>query len=294
MVDFAQFLSDNNIPHWTSGKNVAPGWVNIQCPFCDDHSNHGGFNPKKEYYSCWKCGWQPLDRVIKSIIGSDISALNDYKQYTKRKKKKVITKKKRGTKLKVPYGLSPLNTKSRMYLKSRGFDPTKLETKYGIQSTSFVGDYKFRIYVPIYFKGQLISFHTRDYTNKQNLAWMSCDKENEIIHYKNIVYNYDNIINRTAIIVEGIADVWKLGYGAVCTFGTGYTKEQVTLLAKSLDTVYILFDNEVIAQKKATKLGNELAGLGVDVEIVQLIGYNDPGEMPIKKAQKLKKSLIYT
>jgi len=49
--DVEQFLYDYSVSYTTSGKNVSQGWIGVQCPFCDDHSSHGGFNINEGYYN---------------------------------------------------------------------------------------------------------------------------------------------------------------------------------------------------------------------------------------------------
>jgi hypothetical protein len=43
---------------------------------------------------------------------------------------------------------------------------------------------------------------------------------------KETLYNLDNAKDGTAIVVEGPIDVWRIGDGAVATFGVIYTQKQ--------------------------------------------------------------------
>jgi hypothetical protein len=80
MFDAQQMLQDYQIPYWTEGKNCNPGFININCPFCNDHSNHGGFNIQNEYYNCWLCGWYPLIKVIQTVIGCNYQTAHNIKE----------------------------------------------------------------------------------------------------------------------------------------------------------------------------------------------------------------------
>ncbi len=44
----------------------------------------------------------------------------------------------------------------------RNFDPNYLVSEWGLLSTGVLGEFKFRILAPVYFKGQLVSYQCRD------------------------------------------------------------------------------------------------------------------------------------
>ena len=48
-------LDQFDIQWWDHGKNVTDGWINVQCPFCDDHSNHMGTCIVSFMIKCWRC-----------------------------------------------------------------------------------------------------------------------------------------------------------------------------------------------------------------------------------------------
>ena len=97
--------------------------------------------------------------------------------------------------------------------------------------------------------------------------------------------------------MEGRADLWRLGYGAVCLFGIAFTMYQVNLLASRYKQVFIMFDAEEtlekrkITQKQALKLAALLTARGIKVEILELEGYKDPGDMPDREAHYLMKDI---
>lgn len=156
--------------------------------------------------------------------------------------------------------------------------------------TAHMGNYKQRIIAPIFYNGKMVSYQGRDITEKQ-IKYKACSTEKEIIHHKHLLYNFDSVSDKM-IICEGVADVWRLGKGAVCTFGVAYTKEQVLLiLEKKIKKIWILFDNEVEAQKQAEKLAADIIlHSGIDVEI--LIPEDDAGAMTQKYADDFKKRLF--
>ena len=89
-------------------------------------------------------------------------------------------------------------------------------------------------------------------------------------------------------MVEGIADAWRLGPGAVATFGIKYTPQQITAL-KSFKRVSLLYDTDDEAMKQANKLAYALAPF-CTVEILGLFE-GDPADLPQSEADKLMRSL---
>jgi len=281
-------LRDYNIPTSTGGKNWQQGWLQVSCPFCNDTSDHGGFNLSGNYYNCWKCGGHSLEDVISTLLGVKwFEARELLKQYTGDSSNQTIVKKKAEAKeCEWPSNCHSIQQRHRQYLINRNFDPSKLINAWQITGTGPIGPYKFRIIIPIYFNGKLVSYQGRDITGRSDLRYKACETEKEVIHHKHIVYGIDHIQNRKAVIVEGVFDVWRLGYGAVSTFGTEVTNEQVLLMANRLDKAFICFDDNE-SESKADSLGNRLLALGVDVEEITDINADDPAELTELEAAKI-------
>lgn len=272
-------------------SNVGAEYISIQCPFCSDNSFHGCIHTKKIFYNCWKCGWHPMEKVIQEItelptkeIKKIIRELTGVPIIRKRKeiKEKPTTLRLEG---------EELTDKHRNYLLSRNYDPDFIIEKYKIKGTNHLGDYKFRIIAPIFFEKQLVSYQGRDITDQSKSRYKACPKEKEIIHHKHILYNIDNAISDTLIIVEGIMDVWRLGDGSVATFGTGYSQEQIDLIVKKgYKKVFIIYDPG--AQDKANILGKNLNLFGIQATIIDLLDC-DPGELSENEAKNLLKEIYY-
>jgi len=287
------FLKKESIPYETRGKNTSRGFVNICCPDCLDEGFHGGIHIQKLYYNCWRCGWLPLYRVLGDITGLGERAVKDMLNYSSEDLKEVKERKEKQAikEIQLPIGHRRLTKRHRDYLSSRNFDFRDIQQKWNIEGAGPLGKYKFRLLIPIYYGGTLVSYLGRDVTGKSNLRYKACEVENESIHHKHILYGLDHITERRCILVEGVTDVWRIGYGAVSSFGISWTKQQALLLAEKCDQIFIVFDAEKEAQKQAEKLGVMLSGFGVEIEIIN-IGSGDPGEMAQKDADSLKKSLL--
>jgi len=93
-------------------------------------------------------------------------------------------------------------------------------------------------------------------------------------------------------VVEGIFDAWRLGPGAVATFGTTVTAAQINVLVGLQKQAVLLFDNEQEAQQKAKELQAALQLLGCRAERIELPeAVKDPGELSPEAVQKLRASV---
>jgi DNA primase len=295
--DYIQLFEDYNIPY--DAKTAAGrSMLLVPCPNCEageDTHFHGSIHLEKNFFSCWRCSYIPLDDVIFALTKEQWWKIN--RKYKKNPDARDIylerrIEKPRNTQCFLPKEAMDLGERPKQYLRKRGFDPDYLIKKYGLRATGTSGAYKFRIIIPIYFNKKLISYQGRDYSGGSELRYKSCAEVDEVIHYKDIVYNYDATDKRHVIVTEGITDVWALGDRAVATFGVGFTDKQVYLLT-NFKKVSVLFDSEYLAQKQADKLGNALAGLGVEVEILCLSEEGiDPGQLSMKEGKDLVKKII--
>ena len=140
----------------------------------------------------------------------------------------------------------------------------------------------------------------RDITDEQSMKIIACNEEKEAIHYKKIIYNFDNIIGNTVFVSEGIFDAWRWGEVGSAVFGIVFTDEQVELLS-CFKNIFIIFDsniyedgklikNEKKALEQAEKLGDNLS-LYSNVWIVDDLG-SDPADMSQSKANNIKRRLL--
>jgi DNA primase len=186
-----------------------------------------------------------------------------------------------------------LSSAHKDYLRARDFDPYPLIDTFDLKGTSWQGSYKWRILAPIYLNGHLVSYQGRDITDRSDLKYKACKMDEEVIHHKDIVYAGDLVKGRSVVICEGITDVWRLGPGAVCTFGTGFSAAQVRHIASKWDEAFLLFDAEEEAQSQADRLAHLLSSLRHDMQIECIeLNEGDPGEMKQEDADSLMKDLI--
>ena len=296
--DLEKYLEDKDIRYWTTGKNVTVGWINIQCVFCSDPSNHLGLSPPDHNhpnggYNCWRCGASgSLIDLIKDEIEGGITkeqVLRILLPYSEELPLESLKQRNTGKILKLPPGEEPKwMTIHLAYLLKRNFNNSAIE-KYDLRPYH-LGEFGYRILAPIYQSNTLVNYTSRDVTGKQ-VKYKHCSNENAIIPIKNCLYNIDTVKDK-CIIVEGITDVWRIGDGCVCTFGIEFSEAQVNLLLKKkVKKATIIFDSEILAVKKAYELSEWLNGLKIKSNVIEL-DYGDPADFTVEEIKRLRKEIF--
>ena len=256
LLDIYRLYTDFRIPIAPHRhKHARRGWINTVCPFhLGNPGFHLGYNLEKGYFFCWSCGWKSIDLTVQTLTKTD-----------KRQAKKLILEYsvagqlpesgqreapyERPDKLKWPDGCGPMTERHLSYLRERNFDSEQLESEWGLMGTSNWGYYNFRIVAPITFEGENVSWQTRDITDRHPAKYLPCPQEDELLPHKQVLYGLDKARRyRSAVVVEGVTGAWRLGLGAVATFGTQYTRSQLLLLAQNFDNVLILYDQDDAGQ----------------------------------------------
>lgn len=297
MFNAHKFYTDNHIENADSGsKHTREGWINIHCPFCRGNDYHLGFSLSTGAYKCWKCGNHSQLEVIKTLLncawGEADAIQKSYESKIRPSKRAELSAqgKTHATVCNWPVGTNDLSERGINYLVGRKYDAELLKAEWGLRETGHLGAYKFRIIAPIMINGVMVSYQGRDVTGLSGMKYKACRQENEVMEHQTVVYGLDQAKGEACIVVEGIADVWRLGPGAVCCFGIAFTLAQINMLADKFKTVYVLFDAEEQAQKQAREMAVLLSARGVNVELLEL-EHGDPGEMTQKEADELMEEL---
>lgn len=305
-TDWKRLFDDLGVPNWDSGKNVAPGNINIQCPFCNDHSNHLGFSIEKGNCMCWRC---PAGHPVKALALAARIPMDTARDLIRKyshgiSANLVADRRKEASAKSITLPGKPIGPPHRKYLEGRGFDPDELVFYHGILGTDMVGDwqgidFRYRVIIPIYdVWGNLCTFQGRDYTGKQELRYKCCPVAKAITHHKHLLYGAELARNRNRIVVvEGVFDQWRMGPGAVATFGTSLTREQINLLTLWPEVLF-LFDPEPEAQQHARDYARDIAACGSSVEVCAAeFGLDkngnprDPGDLTPDEARGIMKEL---
>jgi DNA primase len=285
--DVIKYLDSRGISYKTHGDNVSRGWLGTQCIFCIDHSNHLGINLKSKVYSCLKCGEKGNGfKLIQEIDGCNfnqaLQIVNEFNGGIYTPKEKHYQ-----TKLQLPKNILPEFLKShRDFLISRNYDPDYVINKYNLMATGLIGDFNHRIIIPITMNQRILSFVGRDITGKANIPYKNSPDTMCIKDPKRCLYNMDSV-NDVAVVVEGIFDAWRIGDGAVATFGTQYTHEQLLYL-KNLKRVFVLYDAD--AASKAEKLCADLSAIVKEVSVI-VLDSGDPDNMSEQDVKHLRKEI---
>jgi hypothetical protein len=269
-VRFLDLLQEHNIETAPDGHHHArDGWVQFDCPHCGRGSRkwHMGYNIAFGYVNCWRCGPHRLTETVTELIDLPFDQVRRLLKDVDREEGRKRERKPRG-KLTLPKGVGALHNAHQRYLKRRGFSPARLIKLWGIGGICIAARLQWRIFIPIHYHGEIVSFTTRSLSDETKAKYVNARPEEESINHKELLYGED-YCRGSIICFEGPLDVWQVGPGSVCTFGTNYLTPQMKRLSK-YSRVGICFDNEHTAQKRAKELCESLEWLGCDAKNIRV------------------------
>ena len=288
-MHFADILRDHRVSHWTEGKYCRPGWVQFFCPFCFGGSNaekpYCGYNLSYNYVNCWRCGPHGVGKTVMALTGQswkEVKLVLDDLDSPRREEKILAGK------LKLPDGVGPLLKCHGDYLRGRGFDTKELKRLWRIQGIGMSDRLPWRIFIPIYSRGQVVSWTTRSLKDT-GTRYVSAAEDEEAVPHKSLLYGEDYAT--TAISVhEGPTDVWAVGPGAVGTLGTGFTPAQILRMSRYPRRI-VCFDNQPEAQQRARRLCSLLEVFkGETVNVI--LDAKDAGSATPGELRKFRKLLV--
>lgn len=285
--DVIRLLSDFGIDYDITSEK----WINVSCPFCGDGKKHGGINLKESYYNCFRCGYHDIRYTLKEMTGlseevfksveKDYSISFSFRKEVQKSFSRIDT---------IDLPGQELNEKERKYLEDRRFDPELLSDVYGIRGGGLVGDLKFRIIIPIYLRGKLVSYTSRAIFSNTVPRYKTLSSEQSVVPAKNTLFNIDHCKEDRVIVVEGPFDAMRIGDNCCATLGIGMTKNQQRMLEKFKE-VFFVYDPEDRAQSRAEFQANCLIEKGINAYVVDTELDHDPGDMTDEEVEKLKKEL---
>lgn len=248
-----------------STRHERQGWVQICCPFCQDDDYHLGFKVSGGYFNCFHCGGMGVIRVLRKLFPAENlrRLISSYERFVPVFNSVVEKPKPVRIDVKLP-SHTPLGKRHKQYLLGRKFDPDELEQIWGLQATTHIGRYAFRILIPIKHRNRIVSFQTRDITDCADTPYIASNPEDEVRSIHDCLYGYDEAKEQGwpfVVVFEGVPAVWRFGIGSVATFGCQYTPAQVRLLAQ-WETILVWFDNDAAGHRAGEKLAGELSVLG--------------------------------
>jgi hypothetical protein len=254
-MQFSELLTEYRIPFYDTGSKTRPGWLNFRCLWCGKDP-YLGFNILGRYLSCWSCGYHRLCDGIAKITGLPYRECNRIigeMPHTELPPESYVE-----GKLEEPDGLIGLSTYHRDYLSQRGFDPDKLVELWGIGGIGQLGrlGMKWRIYIPIHYRGEVVSWTTRAMGDTEPRYWSARDDQSKI-PIDRCIYGID-YCRTVVVLVEGPTDAWAIGPGAAAIMGLNANPDRLAQIA-DIPTRYVCFDNEPDAQMRARKLIRSLS-----------------------------------
>jgi len=288
-MKFTELLAEHGIEFLAEGnKHCREGWVQLDCPWCGRNSRkfHMGYNLEKNYVHCWKCAKHGLVETLTELTGLSFREsrrlLGSLEAY--RGPKRI---EKRG-KLMLPPGLGPLRRAHVEYLEGRGFNVAELERLWDIQGIGISSRLQWRVFIPIKLRGETVSWTTRAVDPNVTQRYISAGEEEEMLNHKTLLYGED-LAKHAICVVEGPMDVWKIGPGAVATFGTAIKQAQLLRMSR-YPIVGICYDNETVAQSRARQMAEDLKSFGGRVCLLHLDA-KDAGEASEKELRSIRKEL---
>lgn len=298
--DVIQFLDNNSIAYKSRGTNIAENWVGIEfCPFCNDRRYHFGMNLLSGGYSCWVCGakgW--VYEFIAAYYGISLQEVRKIgKEYltdtlatpiTRRRNKLDISKK-----LLTPSTFSSeLPAAWLAYLEKRNFD-ISIAARYNLMSAGIIDrEWKYRLIIPFYIDGQLVSWTGRDITDQMPAKYKNCPNDLALIDTRQTIYNID-AMSRKSILTEGATDVHRLGGATGAIIGLNMTTAQMLMIKnKGVEELTIVFDGEPLAQKRAREVAKKLEFIGITTHVIDLGNGLDPGMLSDEEAFALRREVF--
>ena len=292
-MTFLDLLKQYSIPYKEAGSHhhVTSGWIGIDCPHCSPGWQHYrlGYNVRGGYLTCWACGPKRLVPVISELTGMPPGVVGKLVSGLERD---VLPAEFRVQgKYTEPKGVEPLTPKLKhwQYLIDRGFwNPEELVRLWAVKAVGRQFNVGWRLFIPVYYRSEAVSWTTRSLVD-HGLRYVSAKPSQEKYPHKELLYGED-YARSSVVVCEGPLDVWKIGPGAVCTFGTSFSQAQVYRLSK-YPRRYVCFDQEPEARQRAQSLAESLSVFDGETHVLELETGKDPGSCDESELHQIRRLL---
>lgn len=286
-------LEKYDITYWLEGRNVSQNTINIQCPFCEDQSNHCGIFKDSLGYHCWKCDTSgSFDYLLARVTSQDIERIKEeiadlgfsFEVDPETQVQDLWREGESQPEPKQEIPNSPLTLPPYFelitpsmhfplldwYLNLRGYTrDIPIQYRCGVCT---VGPWMNRMIIPVMFKGELVSYQGADLTRRAQVKYKTAPGE-----INNYLYRWDMIdwSKDYVILVEGVLDTWRFGDNALATFGTHLTDRQTNLIIGSnVRKVIMAWDGD--AYFHSMEQAEELNTFVPEVSVVKFLSDEDP------------------
>lgn len=301
VVSLTDFLEEHGVEFVQAGEHqhATLNWLNVDCPECSPGSQRYrlGIHLGSHAANCWSCGPVNVTTALAALTRQPWGAVRTVVRGLDRTHAPRVQ---HTGKLILPDGIKDvLPDRHRQYLESRGFNAAEIVKLWGVKGIGLAPDLAWRLFIPIVHDGRTVSWTTRQlatgFAAGRGPRYKSAQPHQEAIHHKDTVYGGD-YARHAVIVCEGPTDVWRIGPGAVATFGLSFTAAQVEWISKFPVRV-VTFDTGksrrelVAAQRAARRLCWLLEGVPGKTFRVELKS-KDPGESSPEEIKELRQRFL--
>jgi len=304
MFKAKEFLTDNQIAHWDNGsvngarkdKRCTSSHYQLCCPKCNSSGNLLGIRKSTGKANCFSCGSISDVEFIKLQLEVSWSKAKSLAtSYSSTAVEEVEASEKQSTLKKIAETCTlpphkPLSNSAKKYLRRRGLVPDILIDEYRVVEGKG-GEYDKRIIFPIYLDGKLVSYQGMSYMEDKGKRYKACSADKEVFKHQDIAYGLSESKYDIFIVCEGLADCHSLNSVEVgvagCTFGVDWSTHQMRMLKESGKKIYLMYDSEPKARKRAEGLCSALAVHGIDVINISLEDGKDPNDLEFSEIDEI-------
>ena len=300
--DLQRLFEKHGVPYGDVNRR---GWMPVgTCPKCGG-ADRLAWHPGHQRFFCWMCKGQPTVETVAHLLGQPLGnvfkLLERFPLFYTPGEVEVERPKGGAAKQLYPNGTGRPTPGVTNYLVRRGFDPDRVRAEFGdfYATPGHAPELPNRLIAPLYYQGRAVSWQARAIAPNcpKPLRYHTCPPEKEITYHKNLVYGLDSVRGDTGVVVEGLFDCWKLGPGAVHTFGVAWLPAQLSVLVKRFKRLFVMYDSQGPAdplgdaQAQGVALAQAASLLGVEAYAVDAESAKDPGDLTVEEARNVMQEL---
>jgi len=313
-LDFTAFCAARGVPITGPGRgqgyHIRDGWLGVACVFCGSGGKpHLAFSLSRGSMACWRCGGHSAWSFVAAVLGTKRRDLIAAEFLRHARPDDVVARQvaaARAEILKEPPNLGGLARRHRDYLRGRRFRPGALAAEWGLRGTRHLsGDWSWRVCAPIRdAEGRPVAWVGRSIRAKPKYRYKVTPDSDCLIAPEAMLYGIDRVPGDAVIVVEGPADVWRLGPGAVATLGVVprrrvWCRPQAMQL-RAFSRRYVMYDSRLKdgsgepdrdAQRRARGLAEFLSQFPGTTEVVDDLPC-DPGDLSAAGARQIRRALL--
>lgn len=286
-TNLTDMLNHFGITFVTEGEHhhAREGWLQVDCPYCSRGTSRYrmGISITSFGCNCYACGPHSFIEAVSELAGRPIKEIAREARGLTREN--VVPRIKTSGRLKLPIGLRDLDRAHKNYLSGRGFQPNMVAKTWGLRAISIAPRLQWRIWAPLFLDNRIVTWTTRAIGNTTR-RYINADPSEEALPIKSLLYGEWLANKKGVIVVEGPADCWSIGPGAVAVMGVGFSTTQVNRLSRYAKRV-ICFDAEPAAQQRAEELADALSVFD-GVTTIACLEHGDPGSADRRDKRRLR------